>query len=54
MKLASGSQGSGVMKVESAESLADMADMLAQDRSIILQEFIKVCPGHGMRREIET
>ena len=49
MKLSSGSQGTGVMKVESCEQLIDMAEMLARDKSIILQEFVKFSSGRDVR-----
>lgn len=49
MKLASGSQGTGVMKVDNSEQLLDMADMLTRDTPIILQEFIKFSSGRDVR-----
>lgn len=49
LKKSSGSQGKGVMLINSQEHLSDMSDMLDQSKPMILQEFISKSSGKDLR-----
>ncbi|KAL0481911.1 alpha-L-glutamate ligase [Acrasis kona] len=49
LKKSSGSQGKGVMLINSQEHLSDMGDMLDQSKPMIIQEFISKSSGKDLR-----
>ena len=49
LKKASGSQGKGVMKLDSIDMLEEIAEMLDESQPLIFQEFIKASSGRDLR-----
>jgi len=49
IKKTSGSQGKGVLKVDSRENMADLEDLLDKNSQLILQEFIQHTTGRDIR-----